>query len=79
MPIARSRTFRIGDSQAIRLPEDLAFGDDVELMIVRSGDVMTICPARVTIPEMIARLRALPSPPQAEQRDQEEIPEQAGL
>lgn len=79
MSIARSRTFRSGNSQAIRLPKDVAFGDDVELLIVRSGDVMTIYPAAATIPEMIARLRALPVPPTIEARDQEEIPERSGL
>jgi antitoxin VapB len=79
MSIARSRTFRSGNSQAIRLPKDVAFGDDVELLIVRSGDVMTIYPAAATIPEMIARLRALPVPPKVETRDQEEIPERSGL
>jgi antitoxin VapB len=79
MSIARSRTFRSGNSQAIRLPKDVAFGDDVELLIVRSGDVMTIYPAAATIPDMIARLRALPVPPQVEPRDEEEIPERPGL
>ena len=57
MTIARSRTFRSGNSEAVRLPKDVAFGDDVDLVIVRSGDVMTIYPAEKTIPEMIARLR----------------------
>ena len=79
MTVARSRTFRSGNSQAIRLPKDVAFGEDVELLIVRSGDVMTIYPAATTIPEMIARLRALPAPPDIEQRDEEDIPERVGL
>ncbi len=79
MTIARTRTFRSGNSQAIRLPKDVAFGEDVELLIVRSGDVMTIYPAVKSIPDMIARLRALPVPPGIEQRDIEEIPERTGL
>ena len=45
MPIARTRTFRSGNSEALRLPKDVAFGEDVELVIVRSGEVMTIYPA----------------------------------
>lgn len=79
MPVARSRTFRSGNSEALRLPKDVAFGEDVELVMVRSGDVLTVYPAAATIPEMIARLRALPAPPTVERRDVEEIPERPGL
>ena len=79
MSIARSRTFRSGNSEAVRLPKDVAFGEDVELVLVRSGDVLTIYPAATTIPEMIARLRMLPAPPSVEQRDVEELPEPPGL
>lgn len=79
MPIARSRTFRSGNSEALRLPKDVAFGEDIELVIVRSGDVLTIYPATATIPEMIARLRALPAPPAVEARDADELPERPGL
>lgn len=79
MTVARSRTFRSGNSQAIRLPKDVAFGEDVELLIVRSGDVMTIYPATKSIPEMIEHLRALPVPPEIEWRDEAEVPERAGL
>ncbi len=79
MTIARSRTFRSGNSEAIRLPKDVAFGENVELVIVRSGDVMTIYPTATTIPAMIARLRALPAPAAIEQRDEEELPERSGL
>jgi antitoxin VapB len=79
MTVARSRTFRSGNSEAIRLPKDVAFGDDVELVIVRSGDVLTIYPATISIREMVAGLRALPAPPEIERRDREEIPERQGL
>ena len=79
MPRARSRTFRSGNSEAVRLPKDVAFGEDVELIIVRSGDVVTMYPATSTISEMIARLRALPAPPEVERRDVDELPEPPGL
>lgn len=79
MPIARSRTFRSGNSEALRLPKDVAFGAEVELVIVRSGDVLTIYPAAMSIPEMAARLRELPVPPEVETRDTEELPERPGL
>lgn len=79
MTIAKTRTFRSGNSEAIRLPKDVAFGKDLELVVVRSGDVLTVYPAEISIPEMIARLDALPVPPSIEERDDEELPERAGL
>lgn len=79
MPVARTRTFKSGNSEAIRLPKDVAFGEDTELVVVRSGDVMTIYPATTSIPAMIKRLRALPAPPTIEQRDREELPERTRL
>ena len=79
MTTVRTRTFRSGNSEAIRLPKDIAFGEDVELVIVRSGDVMTIYPAATSMPAMIKRLRALPAPPAIERRDREELPERRGL
>ena len=79
MTVARSRTFRSGNSEAIRLPRDVAFGPDVELVIVRSGDVMTIYPAATSVADMIKRLRCLPAPPSIERRDVEELPERERL
>lgn len=79
MTIAKTRTFRSGNSEAIRLPKDVAFGKDLELVVVRSGDVLTVYPAEISIPEMIARLDALPVPPSIDERDDEELPERAGL
>ena len=61
MTVARSRTFKSGNSEAVRLPKDVAFGDGVELIIVRSGDVMTLYPAQMTVTEMLSRLQALPA------------------
>ena len=54
---------------AIRLPKDVAFGKDLELVVVRSGDVLSVYPTATSIPEMIARLEALPVPPSIEERD----------
>jgi antitoxin VapB len=79
MTVAKTRTFRSGNSEAIRLPKDVAFGEDLELVVVRSGDVLTVYPAATSIPEMIARLEALPVPPSIEERDDEKLPERAGL
>ena len=79
MGVARSKTFRSGNSEAVRLPREVAFGREVELTIVRSGDVLTIYPARPSIDAMLKRLAELPRPDQVEVRDQEPLPERPGL
>ena len=79
MTKASSRTFRSGNSEAVRLPRDVAFGDDVELTIVRSGDVLTIYPAKPPISDLLKRLEALPKPAAVEVRDEEPLPERPGL
>jgi antitoxin VapB len=77
--VAGSRTFRSGNSEAVRLPKAVAFGRDVELTIIRSGDVLTIFPARPPISELVSRLAALPKPDRIELRDEELLPERPGL
>jgi antitoxin VapB len=79
MGVADSRTFRSGNSEAVRLPKDVAFGREVEVTIVRSGDVLTIFPARPPIGDLVKRLIALPRPLDVESRDEEELPERPGL
>lgn len=49
MAVHRSRTFRSGNSEAILLPKDIAFGDDAEAIIIRSGEVLTIYRAPATV------------------------------
>jgi antitoxin VapB len=77
--LARVRTFRSGDSEAVRLPKDIAFGENVELVAVRSGDVLTLYPASMSVAEMVKRLAALPGPPSIEKRDDAELTERVGL
>jgi antitoxin VapB len=79
MTITKTRTFRSGNSEAIRLPKDIAFGENVELIAVRSGDVVTLYPATMSVADMIARLNALPVPPSVEKRDDEELAERPRL
>ncbi|MBV8683988.1 MAG: AbrB/MazE/SpoVT family DNA-binding domain-containing protein, partial [Caulobacteraceae bacterium] len=64
---------------AVRLPKEVAFEPDTEVTIVRSGDVLTIYPARPSIAEMVAKLDALPKPATIEARDDEPLPERDGL
>ncbi len=77
--VTRTRAFKSGNSQAIRLPREIAYPDDTEFEVVRSGDVTTIYPVRQSVAEMLRRLNELPKPPYIEERDVEEIPEPPGL
>lgn len=79
MATATSRTFRSGNSEAVRLPRDLAFGPDVELTLVRSGDVLTIYPTRMSVADLAAALNQLPRPSSIEVRDEDIFPERPGL
>jgi antitoxin VapB len=79
MTTTTSKTFRSGNSEAVRLPRDMGFGADVELTLVRSGDVLTIYPARTTPAALVERLARLPRPTSVEVRDEEPLPERPGL
>ena len=79
MSIERTRTFRTGDSLALRLPKEVGVSEGVELVIVRSGEVLTICPAKSSLTEMIETLERLRKASSVEGRDDQNIPERAGL
>jgi antitoxin VapB len=79
MAVHRSRTFRSGNSKAVRPPKEMAFGVDAEVILVRSGEVLTIYRAPTTMAAMIERLRAMPAVPEIERRDVGEFPERPGL
>ncbi len=79
MAVADSRTFRSGNSEAVRLPHIVAFGREIEVTIVRSGDVLTIYPARKRIGDLVKQLPKLPRPAEIETRDDEVLPEPSRL
>jgi antitoxin VapB len=79
MTTVSSRTFKSGNSEAVRLPRDVAFGQEVDVTIVRSGEVLTIYPAKPSIADLVARLEGLPKPDRIEARDEEPLPERDGL
>ena len=79
MSVAKSKTFRSGNSEAVRIPREMAFGEDVELIMERSGDILKMYPSRLTPAELVAKLRMLPSPDYVEERDIEPLPEPKGL
>ncbi len=74
-----SRTFKSGNSEAVRLPKGVAYGAEIEVTIIRSGDVLTIYPARAPIADLALRLNDLARPDQIEDRDRDAIPEPHGL
>ena len=42
----RTRLYRNGASQAVRIPKDLAWSEDIEVELVRRGDEVVVRPAR---------------------------------
>jgi antitoxin VapB len=71
----RTRAFRSGNSQAIRIPAELAYADtDVDLEITRLGDVITIFPARNKMSDVVAALRRMPKPHRVEKRQPIDVP-----
>jgi antitoxin VapB len=74
-----TRAFKSGNSQAVRIPADLAYADvSQDLTITRMGDVITIFPARRSLRDAVELLRHMPKPPpQSEARDPIDLPERA--
>jgi antitoxin VapB len=71
----RTRAFKSGNSQAVRIPAELAYADlNVDLEITRLGEVITIFPARDTLNDVVAALRRMPKPPRVEKRRPIEVP-----
>jgi antitoxin VapB len=79
MATVTGRVFRSGNSEAVRLPKEVAFGKEIDVTIVRSGDVLTIYPTRMSMREMLKRLDELPAPDYIEERDSDVVPDRPGL
>jgi antitoxin VapB len=61
----KTRAFKSGNSQAVRIPAEMAYADESqELEITRSGDVLIVRPAGQAdkMREAIEILRGLPKP-----------------
>ena len=83
-----TRTFKSGNSIAVRLPKALGIGPDETFAISRHGDTVTArrIPSDVEEAERLARfrsmleaLKALPRPPAVEDREPFEFPDRPGL
>jgi antitoxin VapB len=73
--MARTRTFKSGNSQAVRLPAEIAYeSTGQELEIYRTGDVVTIYPARPSLKDMVTALRSMPKPRRVERRVPIDVP-----
>ena len=80
MSKARTKAFRSGNSIAVRLPKEVAFEDGAELVVERSGDIVTIYPAPAgSLSELVERLNRLPRPSNIDLRNADQIPEPKGL
>ncbi len=79
MQRAVTRTFRSGNSEAVRLPKDMAYGPGVELEIVRRGDTVTLRPVVGERPNaaLVAALRALGPVGEIGERPPVDIPDRA--
>jgi antitoxin VapB len=71
-----TRAFKSGNSQAVRIPAELAYDDlNIELTIERQGDTLVIRPERPSLKEMVDKLRSMPKPPEIEVREPIEMPD----
>lgn len=79
--MATTRAFRSGNSQAVRIPAEIAFEDGQELTVTRNGDVVTICPADklARMREAIELLRTLPRPDGIEIYEPMQLPDREML
>ena len=74
--MSRTRVFKSGNSQAVRIPAEFAYADtNIDLEITRLGEVITIFPARTGLADVVKELRRMPKPPIVEEREPIELPE----
>jgi antitoxin VapB len=70
----RTRVFKLDDGQAVWIPAELAYADtDIDLEIIRFGQVITIFPARNSMSDVVAALRRMPKPRHVERRRPVEV------
>jgi antitoxin VapB len=85
MNAVSSRTFRSGNSVALRLPRALGIEADVEMRIEKEGNTLVVRPARDPAAEkaklrrLVETLEALPAPGELQPRDRIDFPDRPGL
>ena len=85
MGVIESKTFKSGNSVAIRLPKELGFAADVAVTIERVGTTLTIKPVvdpaeeKRKLAELVAALRAIGPMEEVEVREPIEFPARSEL
>lgn len=85
MDMPQTKTFKSGNSEAVRLPQGIGFGVGVAVHIERDGDRVVITPARNAaeekrkLIELVEALQALGRPGEVEEREPIEFPDRPGL
>lgn len=78
---AITKTFKSGNSVAVRLPKELGIEADKELLVERSGDLVIMRPKpKMTPAELVAKLREIGPPSGPKPKRQKIIfPKRRGL
>ncbi|WP_141243842.1 antitoxin [Sphingomonas lenta] len=87
MGVHETKTFKSGNSEAVRLPKEFAFGPGTPVRLERDGDAVVIRPvpvedpeeARRTLKRLIADLNAIGRPGVVQKREPIEFPNRPGL
>jgi antitoxin VapB len=80
MNVYRSKTFRAGNSDALRLPKEISPGPGVEVEITKTGNLYTFrLKTKRTPKETAELLRSLPKPDRIQKRDKIIFPKRPGL
>lgn len=73
--MSKTRVFKSGNSQAVRIPAELAYADTgMELEIRRHGDVITVFPAKNSLKNVVSALRRMAKPARVERRQPIDVP-----
>ncbi len=76
-----TRTFKSGNSEAVRLPKAMGFGVGAAVELIDNGDSVTIRRSRprMTGKQLVEALEKLPKPDRVQEREPIEFPERPGL
>ena len=79
-PMATTKIFKNGNSQAVRIPAELAYSAwDIDLIIERQGDELRIRPAQRRLGDVMAKLAKFSPGFGADERPGNEEGERAAL
>lgn len=85
MSAIETKTFKSGNSVAIRLPKELGFGADIAVTIERVGNGLKIVPMidpaeeKRQLDQLVAALRAIGPVGEIEPREPIDFPDRPGL